>query len=168
MQLLSLRRTHSKGTVWSSGGLRDGVSLGKITPYFCRELLHVSEFHNKIKSWKKKLQNFTSILMDFIFQTGTRFIFLSMKCNKPFQIPPEVKRINVHLWKYEGLCLICKYSIFTESSVKLIHHHYIKCIIHEQIPVRRSSHDNWGIRKSAAYIWKSSDGNNAIKVECGF
>lgn len=74
------------------------------------------------------------MLMDFIFQIGARFIFLLMKCNKSFQIPSEVKRINVHFWKCEKLCFICKYNIFTDSSVKLIHHHYIKCIIHELIP----------------------------------
>lgn len=74
------------------------------------------------------------MLMDSVFKIGTRFIFLLMKCNKSFQILSEVKRINVDFWKCEKLCFVCKYNMFTDCSVKLIHHHYIKCIIHVLIP----------------------------------
>lgn len=71
--------------------------------------------------------------MDFIFQIGARFIFVFMKCNKSFQIASEVKRINVHFRKCVKLCFTCVYNTYTDSSVKLIHHHYIKCVIHELI-----------------------------------
>lgn len=53
MQVLSPGRTQSKGMMWWSRELWDRISLSKYIPYFCREKIHIAEFHINIESWKK-------------------------------------------------------------------------------------------------------------------